>query len=74
MAAGGIGQGGSLGPALDHMQHIESGHRLFAEPVAPAKLRKSGAFLSRLTPAALIQALRYSSSGCNQRRVFKPPK
>jgi hypothetical protein len=36
MAAGGIGEGGSLGTALDHMQHIESGHHSVAEKIALA--------------------------------------
>src|SRR5258708_36789608 len=34
VAAGGIGQGGSLSAALDHVEHIESGHRSIAKPVA----------------------------------------
>jgi hypothetical protein len=36
MATGGIGQGGGLRSAPDHVQHVESRHRLVAQPVALA--------------------------------------
>ena len=36
MAAGRVGQAGGLGPALDHVEHIEPRHSLFAQPLALA--------------------------------------
>src|SRR5713101_1759762 len=40
MATGRVGQGGGVRPPLDHVQHVESGHRLLAEPVALADAAK----------------------------------
>jgi hypothetical protein len=41
----GVGQAGGLGATLDHVQHVESGHRLLAEPVALAHAGKQRPFL-----------------------------
>jgi len=45
VAASGIGQGGGLGPPLDHMQHIKAGHRPLAEPIALAHAAEERSFL-----------------------------
>src|SRR5260370_19981835 len=45
VAAGRVGQGGGLGPALDHVQHIESRHGLFAKPLALAHTTEQWPFL-----------------------------
>src|SRR5216684_1039390 len=73
VAAGRVGQGGGLGPALDHVQHVESGHGLFAKPLALAHARNNGPFLSLAILAAAIQACRYSSSCAWQGTSWRLP-
>jgi len=58
MAASRVGQAGGLGPALDHVEHIEPGHSLFTQPLALAHAPEQWPLLSRAIPAALIQAAR----------------
>jgi hypothetical protein len=45
MAAGGVGQAGYHSPALDHVEHVESGHGLFAQPLALAHAAEQWPFL-----------------------------
>jgi hypothetical protein len=69
-------QGGSLGPALDHMQHDESGHRPFAERVALARAEEECPFLVAAYSSRADQSIGVFLEWfhCNQRRVVKPPK
>jgi hypothetical protein len=60
MAAGGVGEAGSFGPALDHVKDVTAYHCIVGQLVALLKVRNSGPFLSSPMPAAAIQMSRYS--------------
>src|SRR5215469_11898207 len=55
MTAGGVGEAGSFGPALDHVKHVTAYHRIAGELVAPFKRPEQRPLLIVADPAAAIQ-------------------